>query len=161
MAAPDNRHPSMIDAWFSASDSTRRPAPANVETVPKLAANPVGNATAASSPFHSASAVPSSPRPRHEPTTSPAAPEPPPHPPSPPQMRRWGRQLDPSPQAAQPHLLHRGKRSHPFFDRRTQLIGASVDVGEHVPLLVQLQVSLREGCGQRVPAVGVAVIERV
>ena len=46
-----SRAPSMMDAWFSASEKMWQPAPpASAAIVPALAANPVGNSRAASLP---------------------------------------------------------------------------------------------------------------
>ena len=50
----------MMLAWFSSSERTRTPGPPSVLRAPRLAAKPVGKQTAASVPFHAASARSSS-----------------------------------------------------------------------------------------------------
>ena len=50
----------MIDAWFSSSERIRVPGPPSALSTPRLAAKPVGKQTAASVPFHAASACSSS-----------------------------------------------------------------------------------------------------
>ena len=78
-AERESRQPSMMLAWFSSSDSTRTPGPPSTVRTPRLAANPVGKQTAASVPFHSASAASSSLWMGREPVTSREAPAPAPH----------------------------------------------------------------------------------
>ena len=75
-AACESRQPSMIDAWLSSSEHTSTSRAPKVVSTPRLAANPVGNSTARSVPFHSASARSSSPCTGREPTMSRADPEP-------------------------------------------------------------------------------------
>ena len=47
----------MIEAWLSSSDTIRVPAAPSAVSTPRLAANPVGNSTARSVPFQSASSA--------------------------------------------------------------------------------------------------------
>src|SRR5207248_2021155 len=70
MSPRASRHPSMIDAWFSSSESTSVPGPAKVVRTPRLVAKPVGNRTAASVPFQSAITRSSSVCPGRDPTMS-------------------------------------------------------------------------------------------
>ena len=66
----------MMEAWLSSSEWTTTPSEPNTDSTDRLAANPVGNTTAASAPFHSASAVSSSWWTGREPVIRREAPEP-------------------------------------------------------------------------------------
>ena len=81
------------------------------------------------------------------------------HPPPPPQPGRGRGQLDPDHQSTLADLAHDGPVRDPFSEQRRQLVGTRPDVGEHVPRLDQAQVLERHRRGQRVPAVGVPVVE--
>ena len=70
----ESRQPSMMEAWFSSSESTRTPGPPSTLSTPRLAAKPVGKQTAASVPFQSASACSSSVWTGRDPVTSREAP---------------------------------------------------------------------------------------
>ena len=55
-----SRQPSMIEAWFSSSESTVTPGPPTTDSTPRLAAKPVANSAARSWPFQSANSSSSS-----------------------------------------------------------------------------------------------------
>ena len=83
------------------------------------------------------------------------------HPPAPPQPVGRRRQLDAAHQAALADVGDRRRAARPRASSSVaQLRGACAHVGEHVPLVEQLEVAERDRGGQRVPAVGVAVVER-
>ena len=66
----------MIEAWLSSSENTWAPSVPNTDSTERLAANPVGNTTARSHPFHAARASSSSAWTGREPVTSREAPAP-------------------------------------------------------------------------------------
>ena len=56
--------------------------------------------------------------------------------------------------------LHGGFRRDPIVQQTAQLVGSFLDVGEHAPGFDELEVPQRDRRAERVPAVGVAVVER-
>ena len=70
------------------------------------------------------------------------------------------RELDAAHESFEAHLAHRGLRRDAVVQQVAQLVGALAHVGEHVPRFDQLEVPQRDRGRERVPAVGVAVVQR-
>jgi len=82
------------------------------------------------------------------------------HPPAPPHARVRRCQLDTAHEPAQSHVGDRGMRRDAVDEQRAQLVGAGADGVEHRPRVEQLQVPERHRGRQRVPRVGVPVVQR-
>ena len=83
------------------------------------------------------------------------------HPPAPPFASGWRGQLDARHQPA----LADGTNPRPLGDPVGQLLGQrrrrGRHVGQDIPFLYELEVAQGNGAGQRVPAIGVPVVQRL
>ena len=69
------------------------------------------------------------------------------------------RELDPAHQTFEPHFPHRRLRHDAVVQQRAELVGALPHVGEHAPRFDQFEVAQRDRSRERVPAVGMPVVE--
>ncbi len=80
---------------------------------------------------------------------------------APPQAVGGRRELDRAHEAAQADVFDRGLGRDAIVEQAGQLVGTLAHVGQHIPRLDQLEVAERYGRGQRVPAEGMTVVERL
>ena len=81
-------------------------------------------------------------------------------PPAPAQAVGRRRELHAAHEPFEADVAHRRLRRDAVVQQVAQLVGAFAHVGEHVPRVEQLEVPQRDRGRERVPAVGMAVVQR-